>query len=171
MKIPIVNQEDEVIEYKDRSERTATDICRITAGYIFNSKNEFLIAQRQFDKAIDPGKWGPSVAGTVEEGETYDSNIVKEVAEELGLFDINLTFFKKLYYEAYNGRRFTSVYIGYIDMSAEEFRIQKDEVVQVRWISIPTLIDWYTKKPDDFVPSFNRTIEIVKEYENKNKKT
>ena len=46
-----------------------------------------LIVERQtaFDKKYDPGKWGPSAAGTVEEGETYQSNIIKELQEEIGL--------------------------------------------------------------------------------------
>ena len=32
-----------------------------------------------------PEVWGPAVSGTNEEGETYDSNIIKEAQEEIGL--------------------------------------------------------------------------------------
>ena len=165
MRIPIVNEQDEIIGYKDRIDRSATDICRITSAYIFNSKKEFLIAQRQFDKIMDPGKWGPSVAGTVEEGETYDSNVKKEVAEEIGITNIDLKFFKKFYYEAHNGRRFCAVYIGFVDKPASDFVIQKSEVVEVRWIAMKDLIDWYNKSPEDFVPSFSNAINRIKEYE------
>ena len=61
--------------------------------WVMNSKGEVLLAQRVFDKKHDPGKWGPAVAGTVEKGEDYDSNMLKEAGEEVGLKDFE---FKKL---------------------------------------------------------------------------
>ncbi len=166
MRIPIVDENDEIIKYIDRKDRTATDTCRITCVLVFNSKGEFLIAQRQFTKSLDPGKWGPSVAGTVEEGETYDSNAVKELEEEIGVTGVPVTFFKKYYYKTFNAQRFTSVYIALVDKPAEDFVIQVDEVVEVRWISIDDLSAWYAKSPEDFIPSFNNTLERIKEYAN-----
>ena len=47
MKIPIVNEQDEVIAYKEREETTREDIRRIVALYIVNEKHEALIAKRQ----------------------------------------------------------------------------------------------------------------------------
>ncbi len=170
MRIPIVDENDEIIEYKEREERTATDTCRITSVFVFNSSGEFLIAQRQFTKTIDPGKWGPFVAGTVEEGETYDSNAVKELGEELGITGIVPVFFKKFFYKTENAQWFNSVYIVHIDKPAEDFMIQKEEVVQVRWISLDELVQWHRKSPDDFVPSFQNVIDRIKEYESQSKK-
>lgn len=168
MRIPIVDENDEIIKYIERKDRTATDTCRITCVLVFNSKGEFLIAQRQFTKPLDPGKWGPSVAGTVEEGETYDTNAIKELEEEIGVKDTQITFFNKHYYKTYNAQRFTSVYIAHVDKRAEDFVIQQDEVAEVRWISIDDLSSWYTKSPEDFIPSFSNTLERVKEYANQN---
>jgi len=50
------------------------------------------LAQRSFNKTHNPGQWGPAVAGTNDEGETYESNIIKEAEEEIVLRDIK---FKK----------------------------------------------------------------------------
>src|SRR3989338_3993719 len=90
MRIPIVNEQDEIIGYKDRKDRNKVDIARITGLWLWNEKGEALLAQRSFNKKMHPGMWGPAVAGTVEEGETYESNIIKESEEEIGLTNIQL---------------------------------------------------------------------------------
>lgn len=84
-KIIIVNENDEIIGYKPRDSLNRQDIYRVSALWIKNSKGDILLAQRSFSKKHHPGKWGPAAAGTVEDGETYDSNIIKEAEEELGL--------------------------------------------------------------------------------------
>lgn len=96
MKIPIVNESDEVIAYKERESIAVEDIYRVSALWVKNSKGESLLAQRAFTKKHSPGKWEPAVAGTVEEGEDYDSNIIKEIEEELGLKDIKIFKAKKI---------------------------------------------------------------------------
>ena len=73
----IVNEKDEVIGSKPRDDRNQTDIIRVSGLLVFNPKGEVLLSRRGLNKINDPGKWGPSVAGTVEEGETYASNIIK----------------------------------------------------------------------------------------------
>ena len=78
MIIPIVNEQDEIIEYKDRNDRSPEEITRITSLWLGNEKGEVLLAQRAFNKKTSPGLWGPAAAGSVEKGETYDSNIIKE---------------------------------------------------------------------------------------------
>ncbi len=85
MQIPIVNEQDEIIGYKDRKDRNLVDITRVSALWITNEDGEILLAQRGLNKTHSPGLWGPAVAGTVEEGETYESNIIKEAEEEIGL--------------------------------------------------------------------------------------
>lgn len=97
MKIPIVNENDEIISYKEREETTREDIRRIISLYVFNQDNEVLIAKRQSTKTIDPNLWGPVVAGTVDEGDDYDSTVLKEAEEEIGLTNIKPIFLKKCF--------------------------------------------------------------------------
>ena len=169
MKIPIVNEQDEVISYKEREETTREDIRRIIALYVFNEKNEILIAKRQATKTIDPNLWGPSVAGTVDEGYDYDQTVLKEAEEEIGLKDIEPIFLKKMFYETKNARRFTGVYYCTINSEEREFTLQVEEVAEIKWVSFPNLQEWYSKNPEEFVPSFYRTLENIEEiYENQN---
>ncbi|MDO8661039.1 MAG: NUDIX domain-containing protein, partial [Candidatus Woesearchaeota archaeon] len=87
-KIVIVNDNDEIIGYKDRDSIENNELYRVSALQITNSNGEILLARRHRNKKHDPLKWGPAVAGTVEEGETYLENIIKEAEEELGLKNI-----------------------------------------------------------------------------------
>lgn len=88
MKIPIVNEQDEIIGYKDRDLRDPKEITRVSGLWVTDTAEKILLAQRSWKKKSDPGRWGPAVAGTVEEGETYESNIIKEAREEIGLTNI-----------------------------------------------------------------------------------
>ncbi len=84
-KVIIVDENDKIIGYKERNDRNQNDIIRIAGIWIENEKGEVLIAQRSFRKVNNPGKLGPAAAGTLEVGETYESNILKEVEEEIGI--------------------------------------------------------------------------------------
>jgi isopentenyldiphosphate isomerase len=75
-KIIIVNEKDKEIGLKERGTLKTEDIYRVTALWITNSKDEILLAKRALTKSNDPGKWGPAVAGTVDEGETYEENSI-----------------------------------------------------------------------------------------------
>jgi len=91
MKIPIVNEQDEIIKVVDIKDRKPGEICRITGLWLTDPEGNILLAQRAFNKKLSPGLWGPAAAGTVEEGETYESNIIKEAEEEIGLAGLKPT--------------------------------------------------------------------------------
>jgi len=67
------------------------NIYRVSALWLTDRTiGEILLAQRKWTKKNDPGKWGAVVYGTIEVGETYDSNIIKEIEEEIGLTGLKL---------------------------------------------------------------------------------
>jgi len=123
MKIPIVNGYDEVIAYKEREETTSEDIRHIVELNVFDDEFNVLIAKRHSSKTIDPNLWGPSVAGTVDEGYDYNQTVVKEAEEEIGLTSFTPMFFKKMFYETTNTRRFVSVY--YVIINSRERDLKK----------------------------------------------
>ncbi len=169
MRIPIVNEQDEVLYYKEREETTRDEIRRIIGLNVFNEKGEVLIAKRQSNKKIDPNLWGPSVAGTVDEGCDYDDTVLKEAEEEIGLKNIQPIFLRKSFYETTGARRFSSFYYVTIQMADHVFVLQEDEVAEIKWISVIDLENWFKEKPEDFIPSFQRTMNNIKEInENKN---
>ncbi|MFH1500730.1 MAG: NUDIX domain-containing protein [archaeon] len=150
-KIVIVNKKDEVIGYKDR-ELAEKDIYRVSALWIKNSKNEFLLARRAYTKSHSPGKWGPAVAGTVEKGETYKKNMIKEVKEELGLESLNLVKGPKLYHEKEH-RYFVQWFLLVIDREISKFRFDKKEVAEIKWFSKKEFLNQINSNPEEFIPS------------------
>src|SRR5579872_5614362 len=89
---PIVDENDVVIDYKHRLDITNKDIYRVSALSIINSHHETLMTQRVLTKKHNPGQWQAAVAGTVEKGESYLENIIKETQEEIGLNISKLDF-------------------------------------------------------------------------------
>ncbi len=170
MRIPVVNEQDEIIGYRERYDRGKGDIVRVSALLLKNSKKQVLIAQRSFEKKLNPGLWGPSVVGTVEEGETYDSNIIKETAEEIGLTDIEIKPYKKIFFTLEFEKIFCMVYTGICNKEAEDFILQKEEVNAVKWVSVKELEEWSALEPEAFVGADDHLFRLLKEeeYENQN---
>jgi len=139
-KIIIVNKNDEIIDYKERGTLDKEDVYRVSALWGTNSKSEVLLAQRSFNKKNHPRIWGPAVAGTNDQGETYESNIIKETYEEIGIKNIKPVFIKKVMRKGqYN--HFTSWYTAKLDKEISEFKIQEDEVAQIKWFSKKELLN------------------------------
>ncbi len=164
-KIIIVNREDEIVEYKERNDWSTIDIIRVSALWIYNSVGEVLIAQRSLNKARSPGLWAQSVAGTVEEGETYESNILKEAEEEIGLKieKADLTLAPKNFIDTEHAY-FVQMYFYKTDRLISDFVPRVGEVEQVRWISIEELTSWFAEKPQDFTPAFKYCLADYKNF-------
>ncbi|MEK7579278.1 MAG: NUDIX domain-containing protein [Patescibacteria group bacterium] len=160
MKVVVVNNQDEILRYVDKKDRTSEDIIRVSGLWIFNSNGELLIAQRALDKKHDPGKWGPSVAGTVEEGETYVSNILKETKEELGvsLTEDELVQSTHRYVQT-SHKYFVRIFFVEMDVPISAFKVQAEEVEQVKWISAQELQEWFVQAPQDFILSFGDALQ------------
>ena len=165
-KIPVVNEQDEIIGYKERKDRNTLEITRITALWLWNEKGEVLLAQRAFSKSINPGLWGPAVAGTVEEGETYESNIIKEAEEEIGLKNLKPIFDQKLRrttQHAYFVQWFTAT----TDSSYQLIK-QDSEVEAFKWFSKDELMNLLKTKPEMFLYSTKERVEYFFKNANKN---
>ncbi len=158
----IVDEHDNVVGKKIRSEITKDDIYRVSSLWIFNRNRELLIAQRPMWKKNDPGKWSESAVGTVEDGETYESNLIKEAKEELGIslkLD-ELTFIKKQFYQTDKGKMFGAIY-AYILSDEIEMILNKYEVPEVEWISNDKIVGELSKEPNRFVGSFGEFYKLV----------
>lgn len=156
-KITIVNEEDEIIDYKERGTLTDDEIYRVSALWIENDKEQVLLAKRAFNKKKDPGMWGPAVAGTVEEGETYESNIIKEADEELGLQNIQVNKGPKNRVK-HSHNHFTQVFLLKLNKSLEYFKINKEEVAEIKWFDKNELIDLAKKDEPTLIKSLKQFI-------------
>ena len=152
-KILVVDTKDQIIGSKERAAVSSADIYRVSALWLTNSRSEVLLAQRAFTKAHDPGKWGPAVAGTVEEGETYESNIRKEIFEEIGLNELPLKLGPKLN-RAASGREhryFGQWFLAQADIDVQHLRHDPKEVAALRWFSRDEIQEHISRTPGQFL--------------------
>ncbi len=151
----IVDKNDQIIGYKEYGRLKPSDIYRVSALWLTSSRGDILLAQRSFNKKHCPGLWGPAVAGTNDEGETYLDNIVKETEEEIGLTGLK---FEKDSYGLKEGKRtyFRQMFSAVIDYKpAEDFVIQREEVEAVKWLTRQQLADELKSHPEKFVDGFD----------------
>lgn len=158
MKIQIVDDHDKLIGIKERKEVDyKNDIYRVSALWLTNSKGQTLLAKRAAVKDKDPGKWGPAVAGTIDEGETYDDNIYKEAMEEIGLEGADFT--KGLKIRITQPRNyFCQWYFVTLDREADTFVMQEDEVDELEWVDIEQMKWDLRTNPDKYVPAMQQIV-------------
>lgn len=157
----VVDKNDELVGHKLRDEIDFNnDIYRISALWLTNSKDEVLMAQRVWTKDKDPGKWGPAAAGTLEEGETYETNIYKEAEEEIGLKGVTLELGPKQYFDSPR-QAFCQWFKGVTDKSPDEFILQEEEVEQVAWVPKAQLKKDVAENPDKYVPSMSEVLALM----------
>jgi len=159
MIIPIVDDNDKIISYKNRNDVTQEDTYRVSALWIINSKKKVLLARRAFHKKHDPGCWGPAVAGTIEKGETYTSNIIKEAFEEIGLRNIRPIKKMKVRISGQHNY-FVQWFILKIDMDINKFRIDTNEVDSIKWFRRDELIKGLKDNESEFNRSMKRYVKL-----------
>jgi len=160
MKIQIVDENDNLIKCMERKESDKNPglIYRVSYLWITDTDGKILLAQRSFNKNHNPGKWGPAVAGTIDEGETYESNIIKEAEEEIGLKDIKPILGKKTR-EKTNWNYFSQEFLLTLPSGFNNFRIQEDEVEQLRWFSKDELKEELISNPNIFLSLIHKKLK------------
>jgi 8-oxo-dGTP pyrophosphatase MutT (NUDIX family) len=97
---------------------------RATYILVFNSQGELFVQKRTMIKDIYPGYYDIATGGVVLAGESYDESARRELDEELGIRDTDLTaHFTFLYEDGTNrvwGRVYSCTYDGPLTLQAEE---------------------------------------------------
>ncbi len=153
----VVDENDIIIWYKTKEELDeANDFYRVSALRLTNSKWEILIAQRAYNKSHNPWIRWPAVAWTVEEWESYEENIIKEIQEELWITDIQVIKWPKVR-RNHGTNYFLQIFHATLDKDISEFTIQKDEVEAVARIFREQLEKDIASHPEKY-------LKVVMEY-------
>lgn len=162
--VVIVNEKDEVIGSKAREDCGPGDITRVSSLFLYTPTRHVVIAKRSMQKLHDPGRWSLAVAGTVEPGESYLENILRETQEEIGLMlqpeDVQMAWYglyedrHKFFYTLYTAQQ-------HIDLTL--LRRQVEEVDELRLVSREELFRWVENHPEDFVFNIEKTISLVRQ--------
>lgn len=151
MSIPVVNEKDEIIGYKERTDINSTiDIVRSASLWITNRNGDILLAQRKFTKLNNPGKWSEAVGGTVEGEDSYESTMLREAEEEIGITVESYEVGPKQYVSSPT-KYFVQWYKAVIDKPIEAFKVQEEELDQLAWISEEQFVRELKNTPQKYI--------------------
>lgn len=158
----LVDEQGNFIGHKERNSLAAGDAVAVSGLWVENSQGEVLIAQRSMNKTTSPGLWGPAAAGTLEPGETFESNIIKEAAEEIGLsVSEPEEVYRVHHWRPDKTGRYTAWFRTKVDKPIGSFKLQKEEVAAVKWITKSDLLDQTKTNPQLFVSNPERWQQML----------
>ena len=141
---------------------------RTVSCWIMNEKGEVLLQKRTANKIRNPNKW-TKTGGQVDSGESVEEAIFREVKEELGIeIPKEQTKVVNIKKNEIN-RHFSYNYIFVVDYKIDEYIIQKEEVDEVKYVSIEEIEESARKKDERYNFSnwteedINREINLLKE--------
>ena len=162
MKIVIVDADDNPIGVQEYESLSYDDIYQVSALWLTdNNTGDILIAQRNWSKHNDPGKWSASVSGTIDEGETYDINIVKEIEEEIGLVNLILAKGPKEFIDDGQHKFFVQWFLAKVGKNNTIITIQEEEVEATKWIPKAELVKDVEHNPDKYTPQFINSLKTL----------
>lgn len=123
--------------------------------WILNSKGELLIQKRSENLKRNPGKWA-FTGGAVDADETSLEGAKREIKEELGIDVRDEEIEYLLSFKREKG--FVDVWLVKKDVSIDDVVIQKEEVVDVKWVSVKEAKELLEK--GEMVQSINLYIDI-----------
>lgn len=156
----IVDENDRVVEYRNRRDVGTYDLHRIVAVWIVNAQGRILLAQRAFSMSNQPGLWGPAAAGTVAKGEEYIETAYRELSEEIGISGVTLSQSGKfMTNKPFDEARMCVVFSGNYD--GKTLSLQADEVAKVRWVDLADLKQDLTDNPQNYVINMRYVMNCV----------
>src|SRR5882672_2174487 len=136
--VAIVDEHNTVIGAVPRWEMRAKNLPhRSTYILVFNSQGSLYVQKRTLTKDVFPGYYDPAAGGVVLAGESYEQGAVRELAEEMGIRDVPLTWLFDFYFADERtrvwGGAFSCVYDG-------EVILQEEEVEDVALMTIAEIL-------------------------------
>ena len=122
---------------------------RTVSCWVLNDEGKVLMQKRTPNMKRNPNKWAKT-GGQVDAGETPEQAIKREVKEELGI-DIEDSQIKCIdIFKDTKGKRFCYDYILKVNYKIDEYKIQKEEVAEVKYFTIDELKEQEEKNNTDF---------------------
>lgn len=148
----VVDENDAFVRQEMRKEVHAQDLLhRAVHIFVFNKNKEILLQKRSSLKDNFPNCWDSSAAGHLDAGESYDSCVVRELKEELGIEGVDTQKIAKLSPSENTGWEFIEMHLARHDGA---LRFPCSEVYAAEWFTIEQVREWVAVRPEDFALGF-----------------
>lgn len=115
------------------------------ADVVVVKESKVLLVQQRKEAAH--GLWSYP-GGGVENGETLEDTVVREVSEELGSKLVNYKFYKKYVITTQRGELTINTFIGELD---GDIRLKEDELITYGWFELQQIEEMKDKLRSDIV--------------------
>jgi isopentenyl-diphosphate delta-isomerase len=162
--VVLVNPEDQVLGSMEKQQAHVNGLLhRAFSVFLFNSKGEMLLQKRASGKYHSPLKWTNAVCSHPRFEETYLEGANRRLQEELGI-EVELSEKFSFIYKADVGNglwehELDHVFTGTFE---NEFMLNREEVEEVKYISMEDLDKEMTEKPENFTEWFKIILEEYK---------
>jgi Isopentenyldiphosphate isomerase len=145
----VVNERDEVIGKRPRREVHRLGLMhRATHVLVFNKRGQVFLQKRSMNKDRQPGLWDSSASGHVDSGEDYDTCVVRELREEIGL---QLTQVPRRLFKLAASSETDQEHVWVYRCEAEgPFQLHPEEIERGDWFGPDEVTRWMKERPDDF---------------------
>jgi len=134
---------------------------RVVIIAVYDPAGNILLQRRGAKVATNPNRWDISAAGHVDAGENYYEAAKRELGEELGIKNVELSevahYQSKAIIDGYKLKRLLKIFR--VVVSADTvFAIDHEEVTEVRWISPDKLKHSLAAQPKEFSDNFGEIL-------------
>jgi isopentenyl-diphosphate delta-isomerase len=165
-KVVLVTEKDEVLGLMEKMQAHENGILhRAFSVFLYNSKGEMLLQKRAAEKYHSPNQWTNACCSHPRIEETYEQAAKRRIKEELGI-DCELEEKFWFIYKADVGQNLWEheldhVFVGNYE---GEFNLNKEEVAEVRYISLENLNIELENNPENFTEWFKIILEEYKHH-------
>ena len=162
-KIIFADENDVQIGVGTREEAWAKGLyVRVVRAILRDESGRILSQHRSPTKKSYANCWTDSASGHVDEGESYNFAMSRELNEELGI-ESELRFIGKFpttdKIGEYTICEFNAIYEGIIN-SSTHFKLEEGEVTEAEWFTIDELKELIAKDPTNFTLGFREAIKL-----------
>jgi len=164
--VVLVNPEDKVLGLMEKQQAHVNGLLhRAFSIFLFNSKGEMLLQKRASEKYHSPLKWTNAVCSHPRNEETYLEGAKRRMKEELGI-EVEICEKFSFIYKADVGNglwehELDHVFIGTFE---DDFNLNKNEVEEVKYISMENLDKEMNENPENYTEWFKIILEEYKHH-------
>lgn len=130
---------------------------RISSVFIKDDEGRMLLQRRGSGVKLYPNCWDQAAGGHVDEGFTYETTAANELAEEVGLHDLQLQVVATYRFSTHEDdkiiNQFVRVFLATVPHDTP-LQPQADEVSELQWFTPEGLKRMIADQPEVFTPGF-----------------